>query len=893
MKYLEVYNAIRDLCIKQREEQGKVSGFTAEEVAKLLNMKRPNVVREFGRLTKEGLLEKKDGRPVYYYVKEESQKEVSGIVNERNLNIEQSIFDSVVGNESSLKQQISLAKAAIVYPPRGLHSLIVGETGVGKSYFAKIMFKYALQVNVVKDSNGFAVFNCADYANTPQLLVSQIFGVKKGAFTGAVEDREGIIEKARNGILFLDEVHRLPPEGQEMLFTLIDEGKYSPLGSTKEIAIEVMIICATTENINSSLLRTFTRRIPVTISLPPLRERTVEDRLKLIQSFFEEESKRVGKKIEVDGDAITALINYDCFNNIGELKSDIQIACAKAFLKTMFSHTKIKINLEDFSDKVKAGLLKANKITSRSYKLKIDNKEEVMLEDIGDKYNLSTNIYEFIESRSEYLKSYGLEKEEVKQKVSNEVEKFINKYLASIKDTHVLNEIKCIVNSSLYDFLSNFIYVAEYRLKRKISKNIFMGLLIHIDTFLSRARANRIIENPKIDEVRKKYPEEFKLAMVLADKLEEKYKVAVPMDEIGFITMFFAADGNGTKGKVTVIVAMHGNSTATSMAEVVNQLLNTNHAIGFDMPLTMKPETALQNIENIIKERNEGLGALLLVDMGSLKFFDKIIKNNTGIEVNTVDMVTTVMVIEAIRKAIMNQPLDEIVKSLGGYNKYLGNNLDENVKSKKQVIITACFTGEGTAQKLKDIIYKKFNEERYEVINLGIKDRDEFKKAVENIQKETNVLAIVSPFNIKIQGIDYIPMDKFFKEFLDEDFDSYISDEGLLENMKTIYREYLDLHEAEYIVNNFIELISTIKYTFDIHLDSEKLNGLLMHFGSLIQKLLVREDTYKCRNLEIILSRHSDLFNYLKSGLKELEHEIDVSFSHEDIGNIIEILINL
>lgn len=893
MKYLEVYNAIKDLCIKQIEEQGEITGYTAEEVAKLLNMKRPNVVREFGKLINEGLLLKKGGRPVYYYVYEEINNKIELNTNDKELNIETSIFDSVIGKDSSLKQQIALAKAAIVYPPKGLHSLIVGETGVGKSYFAKTMFKYALQVNMVKNSIRFAVFNCADYANTPQLLVSQIFGVKKGAFTGALEDREGIIEKARDGILFLDEVHRLPPEGQEMLFNLIDEGKYSPLGSTKVISIDVMIICATTENINSSLLRTFTRRIPVTISLPPLRERTFEERSKLIQSFFEEESKRIGKKIEVEGEAITALINYDCYNNIGELKSDIQISCAKAFLRNMFLDEKIKINLEDFSDKVKAGLLKANKVTSTSIKLKVNKNEETILEDIGDKYNLSTNIYEFIETRSEYLKAYGLEKEEIKLKISNEVEKFINKYLTNIEDSHGSNDVKCIVNHNLYDFLNNFLYVAEYRLKRKINKNTFIGLLIHIDTFLNRAKANRIIENPKIDEVRKKYPEEFKLAMILADKLEEKYKVAVPMDEIGFITMFFAANTNETQGRVTVLVAMHGNSTATSMAEVVNQLLNTNHAIGFDMPLSMKPELSLQKIEEIIKEKNEGFGALLLVDMGSLKFFDKLIKNNTGIEVKTVDMVTTVMVIEATRKALMNHSLNDIYKSLGVSNRYVDNNLEPGIHNKQNVIITACYTGEGTAQKLKDIIHKKFNEENYEVINLSIKDKDEFKRAVENIKKETNIVAIVSAFDIKIEGVDYMPMDKFFKDFLDDDFDSFLKDDSLLENMKTIYKEYLDLEDGEYIVNTFIELISTIKYNFDIHLDSEKLNGLLMHFGSLIQKLIGREDTYSCRNLQLILSRHNELFTYLREGLHELENRINITFSKEDIGNIIEILINI
>ncbi len=498
MKHLEIYNALQSLCNNHQNGSGKIKGFTAEEVAKLMNMKRPNVVREFAKLINEGLMEKATGRPVLYYVKNYNKPSVERI-NEALL-LEDSVFNSITGKELSLKHCITLAKAAIIYPPRGLHCLIAGETGVGKSFFAKTMFKYALQTRVIKDNNRFSVFNCADYANTPQLLVSQIFGVKKGAFTGATEDREGIIEKARDGILFLDEVHRLPPEGQEMLFTLMDEGYYSPLGSTKQVAINLMIICATTENINSSLLRTFTRRIPVTIVLPPLRERSVEERLELIQNFLGEESKRVGKKIEVQGDALTALINYDCFNNIGELKSDIQIACAKAFLRSMFSHGNVKVHMEDFSQKVKAGLLKAKKVSNMDSSLKFSNNEELTMRDMEEKYKLSKNIYEFIDSRSEFLKSYGLEQIDIKGKLSDEVEDFINRYVASIKDKHEFKEIKSMIDNNIYDLLSNFIYVAEYRLKRKIRKNTFIGLLIHIDAFLNRAKVKGIIENPKIDE---------------------------------------------------------------------------------------------------------------------------------------------------------------------------------------------------------------------------------------------------------------------------------------------------------------------------------------------------------------------------------------------------------
>lgn len=890
MKIEIVYNTLREQCLKQHREQGKVLGVSTEDLGELLNMKRTNVARELGKLIREGAISKNEGRPVLYYVE---NLNISNKATNEELQEKTSIFDMIIGKDSSLKHPIALAKAAIVYPPRGLHTLIVGETGVGKSFFAKCMFKYALEINKIKDNTSFAVFNCADYANNPQLLVSHLFGVKKGTYTGASEDREGIIEKSRDGILFLDEVHRLPAEGQEMLFTLIDEGKYLPLGSIKEISINTMIICATTENIDSSLLKTFKRRIPVTISLPSLGERTVDERVCLIENFFEEESKRIGKKIEVEEDAFTALLNYECPNNIGQLKSHIQIACAKAFLRTMFTEHRVKIKLEDFSDEVRAGLLVSKKVSPKDFNLKINSSAEVNNEDTEDKYSLSGNLYEFIEARTESLKERGLQEEEIKNKISNEVENFINNYLSRMKNESREDDIKRIVNNDLYDFLNNFMYLAEYRLKRKISKNTFLGLLVHIDTFLGRIREDRIIENPKIDEIRRKYNEEFKLAMKLSEKLEQKYEVTVPMDEIGFITMFFAADVEETVGRVAVIVAMHGNSTASSMAEVTNQLLNTNHAVGFDMPLSMKPETALHKIEELIKEKQEGVGAILLVDMGSLKYFDKIIKNNTGIEVSAVDMVTTATVIEATRKALMNQSLEEIVKSVDLESRYLGSFMGEPIKNKKEVIITACSTGEGTAQKLKEIIYSKFNKDKYEVINLSIKDKEEFKKAVENIRKDTSIVSIISAFDLKIDGIEYIPMDKFFKEFMGEDFEDHINDEKLIKNIKTVYKDYLELEQADYIVNSFMEIISTMKYVFEIHLDSEKLNGLLMHFGCLVQRLINREEREQCRNMELILSRHQDIYNYLRDGLKEVETTLEIEFGSNDIGNMVEILINL
>lgn len=208
----------------------------------------------------------------------------------------------------------------------------MGETGVGKSMFAEAMYYFAKESHILNEKSSFIRFNCADYADNPQLVIAQIFGVKRGAFTGADRDKDGLLKKANGGILFLDEIHRLSPQGQEMLFTFIDKGIFRPLGETEKFEeASVQIIAATTENPKSYLLQTFTRRIPMTIVLPPLRERTIEERYALLEEFIKSESLRLKKSIYVNKNALISFLLYDCCNNIGQLRSDIQLSCAKAF----------------------------------------------------------------------------------------------------------------------------------------------------------------------------------------------------------------------------------------------------------------------------------------------------------------------------------------------------------------------------------------------------------------------------------------------------------------------------------------------------------------------------------------------------------------------------------
>lgn len=312
-----------DLIFNAIQKGNYTEGVTASELATFLQLDRANVSSDLNKLVKDKRLLKTNTRPVRFYIEtntslETHSKDITSL-------------DTFAIENTSLKIAIEKAKASILYPPNGMHTLLLGETGVGKSMFASLMHEYAIEVEQLPKDAPFIVFNCVDYANNPQLLLGQLFGIKKGAYTGA-SDQKGLIEKAHEGILFLDEVHRLPPEGQEMLFTFIDRGVYRRLGETEnERKAQVLIITATTEEPNSFLLKTFTRRIPMTVTLPPLRERTHKERFALLQLFFTNEAIRLRKDIHVSPNAMRAFVFYNCPNNIGQLKTDVQIACAKAY----------------------------------------------------------------------------------------------------------------------------------------------------------------------------------------------------------------------------------------------------------------------------------------------------------------------------------------------------------------------------------------------------------------------------------------------------------------------------------------------------------------------------------------------------------------------------------
>lgn len=682
-------------------------------------------------------------------------------------------FIHIIGYDKSLKSVIMQAKASVLYPPRGLHTMIYGEPGVGKSDLAESMYNFSRVSGMISEHAPFVTFNCADYANNHQLLMAQLFGYVKGAFTGADKDKEGLVEKANGGVLFLDEVHRLGPEGQEQLFYLIDKGSFRRLGETSSSRkASLQILMATTENPDSTLLLTFRRRIPMMIEVPSLAARPLKERFKLIANFFSRESTRTNTPVIVDSEVVRALLLYDCPGNVGQLWSDIQVSCAKGFLERIVNQTdSIRITADDLPQHTRKGLLKiqnrgeVESLTHGCLEISPGSSVDKPLfkEDL---YSLSSEIYPYIERRYNQLQEQGMTDETINAYIGGELDSRFKKMIQNLRKNSrsmVKTDLINIVGNEIVDLVEQMLKIAEKRLA-VASDTLFYSIAIHLKTTVDRIKQGKPILNPRTLQLKEEHREEFETAELMVALAEESLNIKFSEGEVGFLAMCILSLSDQEEiedeGRVGIVLISHGH-VASGMSEVANRLLGVTHAKSVEMSLDESPEDALDRVIDAVVSADEGKGVVLLVDMGSLVTFGEIVTQKTGIVTRVIVRTDTVLVIDAVRRAIIpGMDIDQLVSVLEENPKYvtrLSQKSSTNHSAKPKAILTACITGEGSALKVKELLENLLPDlsEKLEIIPIGA-IHGNTKEIIVGIRKTKDVIAVVGTINPNIHDLPFI-----------------------------------------------------------------------------------------------------------------------------------------
>ena len=233
-------------------------------------------------------------------------------------------FDNIIGASDSLKAVLERVEKIAI---RDTSVLITGESGTGKELIAQ-----AIHYNSLRKESKFMAINCG--ALPESLLESELFGYKKGAFTGAKENRQGLLEAADGGTLFLDEVGNLPMNVQKTLLRFLQEQEFHRIGDTTPTKVDVRILSATNSDLKQAVKNggfredLYYRLNVVNIHLPPLRERKADIPL-LAAHFIALQNKKFDTSIKgLSPEAMEAVLSYDWSGNIRQLKNVIEACLA-------------------------------------------------------------------------------------------------------------------------------------------------------------------------------------------------------------------------------------------------------------------------------------------------------------------------------------------------------------------------------------------------------------------------------------------------------------------------------------------------------------------------------------------------------------------------------------
>ncbi|MEJ4357305.1 sigma 54-interacting transcriptional regulator [Enterococcus faecium] len=671
---------------------GNMSSVTAEKISKNLGISRQNASHYLTRLVEDKKVEKLPGKPVLW----KPLDEYAVVDNTEQIN---EAFHSVVGHDGSLREVIQKCIAAVKYPPNGLSVLINGATGVGKSFLATKIFEYAIHEQIIEKDAPFAILNCADYADNPELLSATLFGYKKGAFTGAEKDTDA----ANNGYLFLDEVHRLSKENQEKLFLFIDTGNYRPVGENVNWhSAKVRFIFATTEKGENYLLDTFDRRIQISVMLPTFEDRPIRERLELIQLFFQNEADVLQKDIIVSREALSLMLSHPFSGNIGKLKNIIKISCADVYSRTQeepltIGKNEILIQLNMLESEVES-LPIASLLIKKNQKIKTDRIKPFDYDSILEKITQLINEGNFNENFSS---------------IKNEVQHLVH---------HIDKDSFLSMSRKLMIQMFRKVWVSV------LGKTYGLTTSGPVAEIISRSYVISPSYKTDLTGINRTLAANLPRTTYLCNQFLEHLPPLSEKDEnfLRLLIVVTLSDYVDESIELKGLLLAHGDSTASSIQAVVNQLCGNYVFEALDMPVESNVSEIVESTRNFVKRQVNTDSLVLIVDMGSLNQIYTQIKNDLKGELLLLNNLTTSIALDIGLKMTMNAPFKQIAEDAA--DKYSINVQYFEGFSQSSNIIISCMSGLGISDKLKDVFRHHLSDESIEVFT---KDYRELRELID------------------------------------------------------------------------------------------------------------------------------------------------------------------
>lgn len=895
----KVFEVLNDLCIHYEIEERKE--FTASYLSEQVNLSRNVVSQYLNEWVKKQDVIKINTRPVYFFTRIAVEKKFQKNCDQNvfmsfdelydYFKEEETDFEELIGYDNSLMNVVDHCKAAISYPDNGLPILLHGPTGTGKSMVANLMYKYALHQKIIDSDKRFVAVNCSEYANNPELLTSNLFGYVKGAYTGAEGDNQGLISLADGGILFLDEVHCLKAECQEKLFFFMDKGIYHKVGDNENwYKSNTRIIFATTEDPQNALLKTLLRRIPIIVTMPPLKDRPLIEKRKLISSIFKKESLRLHKKIEISNLAYQSLMDFEFIGNIGAMKNAIKATCANAFLMQSKNNKDIlEIHVQALPNYIVNTLLVQTKTEETGYTmLPIESLEQSIRANTALLHLYDTIIHEFYDYQSneknfkQFIDSFIVSLEKYIDYVI-----YCNRYRNNVNDEYLLK-----ILDKIYSIVMN-----KYSLKVPNSEiRIYSQILSEYSKQLIEGKiwisSHFKVVQEMLDILQEKRPREFAIATEIMENIS--LNLDIELDEIllAILTVSFITYEKNSNLNAVGVILCHGYSTASSLAATANRLLNEYIFDGIDMQIDISIEKVAMMADEYLKQKKHINELVLLVDMGSLEEIYKRIKPINQCNIGLMNNVSTKMALQVGMELKQGKSVRDILTKFKN-NYELSTHYIEG-KEKPEAIVCVCATGFGSAQKISELLLSSLRH----VIPLKIIPY-EYQALAENGTKDTlfgklDVKLMIGTLDPKVQGVNFIPVESLMMneglENLNEVIAKYLKPNEVKEFHQNLMKNFtlsnminhLTILNAEKIIDDVEEIVRYMEEDFHVNVEATRKVGLYVHLSCLIERLILKNEVSVIEGMGKIYEDKKEAIEIVKNAFSVVSDRYSVELPNAE-----------
>ena len=657
-------------------------------------------------------------------------------------------------------------------------------------------------------------------------MSSVLFGHVKGAFTGANEEKQGLLAEADGGYLFLDEVHNLSAENQEKLFLFIDSQKYRMLGDSKNWqTAKVRLLFATTEDIHSTLLATFRRRIPFEIRIPDFLERSYGERFLLVSSFFQNEAEILKKNICVDSEYFRRMLNLHEEGNIGAVKSKIKVLCAQAYSQQREEELRITTPGKESSDSFhfywnrpeKKKWMSSYQIFSNITGCFVSGMNYSKIEEVLDLF-LQTITRRLEENKKENNFCEIPPFRHYEEKCRNSINKILKSYGYRLNELEI-DEFYKMVIAVLFDetFFGAAFKISGYEKKKYRKYEVMISRIL-----------DAVLEDYN-DNVR-----EF-LQTILTVWLSDKVKV---------------------KSKINALILMHGEHSASSMASLANEMIGDYVYEAFDMPIQVHTEELIVKVNDYVRDIETNEGLVLLVDMGSLeRMYDKISRNVDG-DLVIVNNVSTAFALELGFSLFDKADIYRITQmDMSQFNMkmqyYKG-------LSQKPNIIVSCISGEGIAVEIKEILSRYVNTDEIDILTM---DYSELKKQLNRGSAEDfhNTIVVFTTTPLSSTVVPVMNVEDLVNGFTNPSFPEFMLNK---ENVREFTNDIIKLFtlkgvatrlrflNPEVVMQEVDQVIRGYENYYHVQLPNFLRINLFLHTSIMIERVLVKEESGKVDSID-------------------------------------------